>query len=249
MIDERIASRRKDVRAERKRARLRRTVRAVVLAVLLAGLFVLERSPLVALEEIRVNGTERLEPRDVIDASKLALGTSTLRLRLRGAERAIEALPLVRDASARRIDPLKVEIQVEERTPALQIRGAGVDAIADREGVIILRGVATGVPEIWLPVTPPQPGATVAADATLANAYLVWRSLSGPLRGRVLRYVAAGPDELSLILIDGIEVRFGRAERIDEKVRALGAVLADVTGTDVSVIDVRAPRAPVVALQ
>jgi len=249
MIDERIASRRNDVRAERKRARLRRTVRALVLGVLLAGLFVLERSPLVALEEIRVQGTERLESSEVVEASMLKFGTSTLRLRLRGAERAIEALPLVREASARRIDPLKIEIQVEERTPALQIRGAGVNAIADRDGVIILRGVATGVPEVWLPVAPPKPGDTVAEDVALANAYLVWRSLSGPLRGRVYRYVAAGPDELSLMLIDGIEVRFGRAERIDEKVRALGAVLADVTGTDVAVIDVRAPRAPVVALQ
>lgn len=249
MIDERIASRRNDVRAERKRARLRRTVRAFVLAVLLAGLIVLEQSSLVALEEIRVSGIERLESTDVIEASQLELGTSTLRLRLRGAERAIEELPLVRTVSARRIDPLKVEIQVEERTPALQIRGAGVNAIIDRDGVIILRGVATGVPEVWLPVSPPQPGATVYDDVTLANAYQVWRSLSGPLRGRVHRYVAAGPDELSLILIDGIEVRFGRAERIDEKVRALGAVLADVVGTDVAVIDVRAPRAPVVALQ
>lgn len=249
MIDERIANRRKDVRAERQRARLRRTVRAGIFFALLVVLIVLERSPLVALEEVRVLGVERLEAADVIEASTLELGTSTLRLRLGSAERAIEDLPLVRAASARRIDPLKVEIVVEERTPALQIRGAGVNAIADRDGVIILRGVATGVPEVWLPATPPQTGETVAVDATLANAYLVWRSLSGPLRARVLRYLAAGPDELSLILVDDIEVRFGRAERIDEKVRALGAVLADVAGTEVAVIDVRAPRAPVVALQ
>lgn len=249
MIDERIANRRKDVRVEKQRARLRRTMRAGMLVVLLGLLMGLEQSSLVALEDIRVVGAERLEPNDVITASKLELGTSTLRLRLRGAEQAIEDLPLVRDVSARRIDPLKVEIRVEERIPALQIRGAKVNAIADRDGVIILRGVAAGLPEIWLPIPPPQLGKTVAEDATLENAYLVWRSLSGPLRARVIRYVAAGPDELSLVLSDGIEVRFGRAERVDEKVRALGAVLADVAGTDVAVIDVRAPRAPVVALQ
>jgi cell division protein FtsQ len=248
MIDERIASRRQNVRAERKRARLRRTVRALVLVLFLVALVLLERSPLVALEDVRVTGTERLEQSAVVEASALEQGTSTLRLRLRAAERAVEELPLVRVASARRIDPLTVEIVVEERVPALQIRGAGVNAIADRDGIIILRGVATGVPEVWLPAVPPQTGSSVDDDATLANAYNVWRSLSGPLRARVQRYVAAGPDELSLILIDGIEVRFGRAERVDEKVRALGAVLADVAGTDVAVIDVRAPRAPAVAL-
>jgi len=248
MIDERIANRRKDVRAERKRSRLRRTLRAATLGLILLALVVLERSPLVALEEIRVNGTERLNENDIIDASALTLGTSTLRLRLRGAEQAIEELPLILSASARRIDPLRIEIDVIERVPALQLRGAGVNAIADRDGVIILRGIATGVPEVWLAATPPPTGGSVNDDPTLANAYLVWRSLSGPLRARVQRYVAAGPDELSLILIDGIEVRFGRAERVDEKVRALGAVLEDVVGSDVAIIDVRAPRAPVVAL-
>jgi hypothetical protein len=41
-------------------------------------------------------------------------------------------------------------------------------------------------------------------------------------------------------------VRFGRAERVDEKVRALGAILGDVGDSPVTVIDVRAPSAPVV---
>lgn len=247
MIDERIASRRKDVREARKRARLRRTLRMVGVVVLLAALVAVERSPLVALDDVRVSGVERLAETDVLDVAALEPGTSTLRLRLREVEQNVGELPLVHTATARRLDPLTVEIAVEERVPALQVRGGGVNAIVDREGVVILRGVVSGIPEVWLPSAPPQPGATVNDDAALANAYEAWRSLSGPLRARVARYIAAGPDELSLLLIDDIEVRFGRAERTDEKVRALGAVLADVAGTDVAIIDVRAPRAPVVA--
>ena len=58
----------------------------------------------------------------------------------------------------------------------------------------------------------------------------------------------AAPDEdgLELTLDDGIVVRFGRAELMEEKVRALGAVLDDVAGTEVTLVDVRVPGFPIV---
>jgi len=246
VIDERIAQRRRAVREQRRQHRLRRTVTLVVLAVLAIAFVVVERSDLVALEEVVVVGTERLAVDAVIEAADLPLGTSTLRLGLGDAEARVEALPLVREATARRLDPLTVEIEVVERVPAVNVTGNREQVMVDRDGVVVEPGRLEGLPEIVVSRTPPPPGEQVAALPALANAHRAWRGLSGPLRTEVVRYLADGPDELDLELASGVLVHFGRADRVDEKVRALGAVLEDLDGTEVASIDVRAPSTPVI---
>ena len=246
MIDERIARRRAAIRAERRRRRLRRTITVFVVALVMAGILVIERSSLVGLEEIRVAGVQRLEEATVREAAGLELGSSTLRLRLGTAAERVEELALVRSAEVSRVDPLTVLIEVEERRPALVVRGGGEQVLVDRDGVVLLEGVAEGFPVIALDGPPPRPGERVDLDPALANAHAVWRGLSGPLRSQVVEYQAAGADRLVLRLRSGVEVRFGRAERMEEKIRALGAVLVDVGTTPIETVDVRAPSAPAV---
>ncbi|MFA9445439.1 cell division protein FtsQ/DivIB [Egicoccus sp. AB-alg6-2] len=245
MIDERIAERRRQVREQRRQHRLRRTIVLCLLVLLAVALFVVERSDLVALEEVQVRGTSRLDPQAVIEAADLPIGTSTLRLRLGDAEERVEELPLVREATARRIDPLSIEIEVVERVPALNARHGDRRVLLDRDGVVLAEGRVDGLPEIVTAHALPEPGEHVDEEPALANAHQAWRRLSGPLRAEVVRYDADGPDELDLHLADGLLVHFGRAERVDEKVRALGAVLEDLDGTEVASIDVRAPSTPV----
>lgn len=211
-----------------------------------AALIVVERSALVALDEVRVAGIDRLDEAQVLDAAALELGTSTLRLRLGEVAARVEALPLVRSAQARRLDPLTVLIEVEERVPELVVRGPGGSVLLDRDGVVLDEGQVAGLPVVELARRLPAVGSTVAEHPTLANAHRTWHGLSGPLRVEVEWFEAAGPDELSLHLRSGVEVRFGRADRIDEKVRALGAVLEDAGDAEIAVVDVRAPSAPVV---
>ena len=246
MIDERIAQRRRGVREERRRARLRRTLVVSGVLVLLLALVAVERSALVGLEEIRVTGVDRLSEDEVRAATELELGTSTLRLRLGRVEDRVTRLPVVRAAEARRLDPLTVLIEVEERRPSLVVQGAGERVLLDREGVVMAGGGQAGLPRILLDEAPPAPGGGVADDPALANAFRAWRGLTGPLRARVQRYEAAGPDELVLRLDSGLAVRFGRVDRIEEKARALGVILEDVGEAEISEIDVRAPSAPVV---
>lgn len=246
VIDDRIAERRAEVRDERRRARLRRTLVAVALLGLAAVLLAVERSALVALEEVTVTGTERLEVTEVREAADLELGTSILRVRLGEASARIERLPLVRTAEARRVDPLTVAITVTEREPALAVTDGQQHRVIDRDGVVLLDAERADLPVIELSEPPPPVGASVEEHAALANAHRAWRELSGPIRGEVVAYEAVSVDALELELANGIRVRFGRAHRVDEKVRALGAVLADVGDAPVEVIDVRAPGAPVV---
>jgi cell division protein FtsQ len=252
VIDERIAARRATVRSDRRRARFARTLWTILALVLVVALVLVERSSLVALAEVQVEGTQRLEPDEVREASGLTLGTSTMRLPLGDVADRIEgALPLVHTAEARRLDPLTVVLEVTEREPALVVEGEGQRRYLDRDGVLIDEVGPDEEPPATLPVVelpgpPPDVGSRSADDPTLDNARAAWAGLSGPLRAEVVRYRAAGPDELTMELASGIEVRFGRAVRVDEKVRALGAILADVGDTPIALIDVRAPGAPVV---
>jgi len=251
-IDDRIAARRAGVREDRRRARLARTVWILVGVLVVVGLVLVERSSLVALAEVEVVGTERLEPDEVRRASGLELGTSTLRLQLgQAADRVEQELALVLSADARRLDPLTVEVRVREREPVLLVAGEGEQRYLDRDGVVIddvdgSEERAGSFPVVELPGPPPAVGGLSADDPTLDNALLAWRGLSGSLRAEVVRYQAAGPDELTMTLRSGVDVRIGRAVRMDEKVRALGAVLADIGDVPVASIDVRAPSAPVV---
>jgi cell division septal protein FtsQ len=251
VIDERIAERRAEVRDDRRRTRLHRTRVLVLVAILVAGLVAVERSALVGLEEVRVRGTERLDEAAVLAAADLDLGTSTLRLGLGEAAERVTALPLVRETRASRVDPLTVQIEVVEREPVLNVVGGDRTRLVDRDGVVIADGALAGLPEIRLDHEPPEVGRGVGEDPALANAHLAWRGLSGPLRTEVARFDAEGPEELTLQLERGIDVRFGRAQRLDEKVRALGAILADLESeiteaAEVAIIDVRAPAAPVI---
>lgn len=218
----------------------------MVLLFVLAALVALERSSLVALQDVHVTGVARLDPQAVIEAAALPLGTSTLRLDLGAAEQRVEALPLVGTADLRRLDPLTVQIEVHERIPVAVVEVGRTRLLVDEDGVILARGTAD-LPTIALGEhTPPSPGDSVDADPALRNAHRVLVGLPGPLRTRVARFEAAGPEELDLVLDDGRRVRFGRADRIDEKARALGAVLEELGDTRVGVIDVRAPSTPVV---
>lgn len=247
MVDERIAARRAEVRDDRRRRRLRRTILAATLLVLLAVAVAVERSPLVALAEVRVEGAQRLDPEVIRDAADLPLGTSTLRLRLDAARARVESLPLVASASVSRVDPLTVVVAVEERVPVAVVTRGRQHVLVDAEGVVVAPGQEPGLARIMvLAGRFPAVGETLAEAPTAANAHAAVTALPGPLRALVAAYEARGPDELDLRLTDGTLVRFGRADRVDEKARSLGAVIEDLGGRPVAEIDVRAPGRPVV---
>lgn len=247
MVDERIAARRAEVRGDRRRRRLRRTTLVAVLLVVAVLVVVVERSSLVALAEVRVEGTNRVDADDVRTAADLELGTSTLRLPLDRARARVESLPLVATAEVRRLDPLTVLIDVTEREPVAVVEGDGGAVLVDADGVVVAEGREEGLAVIRMGQgRVPDPGDAIGEAPAAANAHAALGALPGPVRSLVGTYVAQGPDELELQLLDGTRVRFGRAERVDEKARALGAVIEDLDGRAVEQIDVRAPERPVV---
>jgi cell division protein FtsQ len=245
-MDERFADRRASVRRERRRSRLRRTLLAVTVLLIAGGLVWLEQSGHAAVREIDVVGLERLDEAAVLEVADITPGRSTLRLQGATVEARVLAMPAVRAVSVRRSSFDRVVIEVSERQPVLVIEHWRTVRLMDRDGVILGDGRLEGLPVVRLATAPPPVGDTFAAHAALANAYRAWAGLSGPLRAQVELFDA--PDEvgLELRLASGVTVRFGRAERLEEKVRVIGAVLDDISGSAVTMIDVRVPAVPVV---
>ncbi|MEX2324672.1 MAG: FtsQ-type POTRA domain-containing protein [Nitriliruptoraceae bacterium] len=218
------------------------------LAVTAAAAWGVDASGWIDVHDIVVVGVDRQDPAAIVAASGIPNGPSMLRFSSSRAARRVDALPLIDRAQVARVDPNTVRITVAERQPVLVAVAGRQQVLIDRAGNIIDEGVIDTLPTVMLSNAPPLVGGHVTDSAALANAFAVWHGLSGSLRSAVMRYVAQSADSLTLFLERGprgeLEIRFGRAERIDEKVRAIGVVLADVGDTDVAVLDVRAPSTP-----
>lgn len=246
MLDERIAERRRDVREQQRRRRFQRTIAVTVVLAIVVLLLVLERSPLVELAEVRVVGTDVLAPDRVREAADLEPGTSLLRLPLDEATARVRALPRVATARIDRVDPVTVQVTVEERIPTMAAHKGDQWVLVDDEGVVLARDRAPGLPTIVVEEGElPPPGGRVGANPALANAVMFQRALPGPTRSRVSAIRAEAEDRAVLVLRDGTRVEVGRATDVAAKARSLGAVLEDLDGRPVTTIDVRAPNAPV----
>ena len=248
MVDGRIAGRRAEVRAARRRARLRRTLLVLTLIALAGAAVWFEQSEYATVLGVEVEGTVRLDVDTIIAASEVDVGDSVARVRPRRVSARVADLTLVRSVEVTRRDLRYVVIRVVEREPVYSAVHRRGSVLVDREGVIIDVGADSRLPVVRLATAPPAPGGLVASHAALANAHRVWTGLSGPLRSRVLEIRAADEDGLEIVLDDGPVVRFGRAEMMEEKVRAMGAILDDVAGSEVTLIDVRVPGFPVIRI-
>lgn len=248
IVDERIAGRRAEVRAARRWARLRRSLTGVVVVLAVSGAAWFERSEHATVVAIDVSGLERLDAGAVIAASGVRVGDSAVRLRPRSIARDVAALTLVRSVDVERDRLRRVVITIEERAPVYVAVHRSRSVLVDRDGVVVDEGTDVRLPVVRLRTPPPPPGGLVASHAALANAHRVWTGLSGPLRSRVVAMDAPDEDGLELVLLDAPVVRFGRAEMMEAKVRAMGAILDDVAGSEVILIDVRVPGFPVVRI-
>lgn len=191
---------------------------------------------------IRVEGAEHLSPEAVLGEAGLSGGERMLLTRFGEIEERVEGLPAVRRATVHRRLPSTIVISIRERRPVARLGGIE-DLVADPEGVAFEGPSGTSLP------------ALVGWDGEARGGARL--EPPGP---RVLSAFAAFPDELraattrielgrelTLVLEDGTEVRFGRPVELEAKGAAASAVLRDAMGREapLAYVDVRSPRAPV----
>lgn len=247
-MDPRILRRRVQVRREEGRHRLR--VLMALSSVVVAGCagYGATRSPLLDLDEVRVEGAEHVTADEVRFASGLRRGQPMTDIQAGAAARAIEALPWVREATVQRDWPGAVIIRLAERAPvAVAAAEPGVYALVDVTGAVLAHvdAVPPGLVQLagLLPVGEPGTRLTDEGVATLAVAValppaLVARTAGvGPAEG--------GSGEVELRLAPEGMVKLGHPDDLVRKLDAVAAVMAQVDLRNLAVLDVRRPESPV----
>ncbi|MEW6458455.1 MAG: FtsQ-type POTRA domain-containing protein [Bacillota bacterium] len=208
--------------------------------ILVAG-FILVSSPLFEIDTITVEGNLRLQAEEIRSASGIVPGTNIFRAQTREAEDRLEALPAIREAELVREFPSTVRIIVEERVPValLNIHGefweVDVEGVPVRkkgkgwDGLPVITGVQFGNPNLQR---------TLEAVERLPEEVVT--GLSEVWFGNDLRLI--------LYTFDGIEIRLGQLERLEQKGVLLLEVLALVRdeGRKVEYIDLSEPDKTVV---
>ena len=227
-----------------------------VLAVLAAGAVTLALSPLFAVTELLLTGVEGSDAELVRAVAGLDTGDNLLRLDLAAAERRVEQLSWVRDASVTREPPSTVRITVTPRRAEVVVLLAESAWLVDSDGYVIGGGTEPGLVPIEARNSVLPGVGSPTRDAAILNALAVHRALPSRLRDMLVGYHAPSDRGLRLRLappgLDPLWVRFGVADRAADKAGVLLALLDDVVssssatgGPSIATIDVRAPGNPV----
>lgn len=215
-------------------------VTLAVLAVVAALVWVVLASPLLAVREVAVTGTGRLEPDRVREAVGPATGTPLARVDTGDLAARVEALPLVGQAEVLRSWPRGLEVRVVERLPVAVVGGAGGGSgavtLVDGQG----RRLAD-VPEAPADLPELTAGTERAGARAVGAAVSVLEQMPADLRAQVATTQARSADSVTLTMRSGATVVWGGADSAQEKAEVLAVLLTQAA----DVYDVSAPRTPV----
>ncbi len=201
-----------------------------VLAAVAAG--VLWFSPAMAVRSVHVTGVQRLTDAEVVAALGVGEGTPLLQVDTGAAARRVAGLPRVAEVSVHREFPSTIRVDVTERTAV---------AYADIDGPRLYD--ADGVQFASEPPPPGTPKITVPdwSDTALLRTVLsMVAGLPPQLRGQITEVHVGSPSDISFTLGDGRTLRWGDADRSDQKAAVALAVLQQPGQT----VDVSSPNLP-----
>ncbi|QEO09975.1 cell division protein FtsQ/DivIB [Protaetiibacter larvae] len=198
-------------------------------------------SPLLALREIRVDGTVRLDPAQIVDAIDGQEGVPLALLDESRLREELGGFRLIRSYTTEILPPGTLIVHVSERTPIGSILRGGSFELVDAAGVMI-----DSTPER----TPGVPLIQVADDDVESAAYRsvaeVLLALPPELLAQVDTVVASTRDDVTLGMVGSSQrVEWGGAENSAHKARVLAALLAIHAGSGPGSYDVSAPGSAV----
>lgn len=248
-IDPRIRARRVEVLKRQGRRRLRvLLVVGVVLAMAMVLWWLVERSPLLDVDQVTVSGAEKTPVVAVVQASGIDKGEPLLQVDVAAARAAIADLPWVQRVSSDRTLGGEVRFTVTERVAVAAVPGASGWLLVDSDGRVLettdeLSGDVVVVDGARWQVAP---GGWVGEGAL--PALDVAALLPAGLRPKVasIQVMAAeGSGDLELVLFGGGRVLLGDAGELDQKFLAALTLLVRLDIDCLDTIDVRAPSVPV----
>ena len=197
-------------------------------------------TPLMAVQDIRVDGASQVSEEEIAGALERFSGVPLALVDDREIHRALEPYPLIQRYGVERVPPHTLVVRIEERTPVLAVDRDDRFDLYDPAGVLLDRTEERpeGVPLA-------TDGLSNVASDTYASAATVLRDMPDDLRSRISTASATSAQNLSFDLDNGIEVVWGEATKTNRKVEVLESMLTALEGKDVEVIDVSSTEGPV----
>lgn len=240
-IEPRMRARRIAVRRSKGRRRIKWVIIATVVIAVAVGTLAVLGSSLFAVDDVEVEGVVYTDGRALQAVIDDLVGTPTLRVDTDGAEEQLERIPWVDTARVTADFPHGVRIEIRERAPLAYFTGGdGRFRVIDRDGRVldVLRNEPIEYLRL-LAVDPPDlEAAQVAPPGYSAAAQLVG-ALTPTVRQRAVSVsVTADGGDLRLQLEPSIDVHFGAARELVDKLVRLETELDHRADQPITVIDV-----------
>lgn len=263
----READREKRVRKSARRYLWRAVMAVVVVVAVAVGAVAVYNSPLFTIRNVTVNGVEHLTSAEMAQLAAVPADTTLMKVDADKIANRLKASAWVQDVKVNRIFPDTLELDVTEREVAAIVEiptnsGSAVKSWAiakdhtwlmpipepgseaakttsakiyeDADAVLHVKDVPLG--------TKAEIG-KVCTDANVNNALDIVSGMTTSLADQVVEIMAAGTAETTLVLDNGVEVAFGKAEDIRDKERVVKEIL-EQNPDGVSYINVRMVETP-----
>jgi cell division protein FtsQ len=232
-------------------ALVERVVRLVALVALLCGIASFAGSSVFDIQSVGVAGNDTLAASDVIAASGIQTQMSVFAVNAMRIRERLRRDPRIAGASVHVLFPDRVLLAVQERPPVAALRVPGGYVLLSADGVALApAGSARGLAVLVLDrvdAAAVRPGAPLPSPDARLGAGLA-ASLPPALRPDVeaLRVDRAG--EVILYTRDGVAVKAGGGDAVQDRIARAGDVLAAVRarGMRVEYIDLRFPDSIIV---
>lgn len=242
-----------------------------VLAALVIGGAVVYNSSLFTIENVTVTGVEHLTTADMTNMANVPSNTTLLRVDAVGIRERLKQNAWVADADVKRVFPHTLELAVTERAIAATVAVPTEDAKSVKTWAIssdhlwlmpipdqnseagkntspkVYEDAASVLAIVDVPYGTKAELGTYCTDDTVNNALDIVSSMTTELAGRVTKVSANGAEETKLVLDNGVEIAFGKAEHIRDKERVCLKIMEehpDVVYINVRVVDRPTWRAP-----
>lgn len=222
---ERVEVRRFTRRSRHRRATLV-SLGAVVL-LLVASVAVAVFTPLLSLQTIRVEGTDRVDAAAVQTALDGQLGTPLALIDFDEVTRELGAFPLIASYVTETAPPHTLVVRIQERQPVATVAaGEGFDLV-DPAGVVVqtLDARQEGVPLVDV-------GGAALDGPAYRSVAEVLLALPVTLRSTVDTVTASTADDVTLQLTSGERVVWGSADESAKKAQVLTGLIADQARRD-----------------
>jgi cell division protein FtsQ len=247
-MDPRIRRRRIEVKRGEGRRRLRILVGSVAVAALIVGVVGATRSPLMDVDHVVVTGGAHVTAEQIVAVAGLRDQPQLIDVGTKRVARKAESLPWVATATVIRQWPSTVKVHVTERMPAASLPAEGGRwAVADAGGRVleVLDARPSTMPSVA--GAPPAGGAGTRLSPAGREAMAVAAALTPDLRGITAELAVTADGEIELHVVPAGVIRLGDASQLPDKLTAAATVLAGLAPKSWRVLDVRVPRAPVLA--